>query len=237
MKHIIYAADNEEYILDLIRIHLEKENYEVVSFTDGLSLADALSRRLPDLLVMDISLKGQSGKEILKSLRAYSDLPVIIVSAKCAPSDRVDGLELGCDDYICKPFLPRELVLRIGRILDSPHALPSPEEYPEELCLGNLKILPDTRQACIGDKPFRLTPLEFDFLAYLLRRKGAAVSRQELIREVWQQNWGQGRMPDDLLKRLRRKMAAAGCTAAVETVWGYGCRLSEKIQPSEGENA
>lgn len=232
MKHVIYAADNEEYILDLIRIHLEKENYEVITFADGGSLASALSRRVPDLLIMDIVLKGQNGKEFLKSLRAYSNLPVVIVSAKCSPSDRVVGLELGCDDYMCKPFLPRELVLRINRILGRPRV----HSAPEELCLGNLKMLPDTRQASVGDSPFRLTAQEYSFLEYLLRRKGAAISKQEIIRVIWRQDWGQGRMPDDLLKRLRRKMAAADCTAAVETVWGYGYRLIEKIQPPEGEN-
>ena len=153
-------------------------------------------------------------------------LPIIIVSAKDSPYDRVTGLTLGSDDYLIKPFLPVELVARGKALLRRTGIEQHLPEPSQPLEYGPLVLSPGLRTASLWGEPLTLTPTEFDFLAYLLQNRDRAVSREELLQALWQVDWqADTRAADDLVKRLRRKLRERGSQVRIETVWGYGFRL------------
>ena len=147
-----------------------------------------------------------------------------------SPYDRVTGLTMGCDDYLTKPFLPLELAARIRALLRRTQAAQEATGLSYEgqiLSFGPLRLLTEQRVAFLGETRFPLTPAEFDFLSYLINSKGNAVSRKELLKNLWDLDWqADTRVTDDLVKRLRRKLRDAGSPVQIETVWGFGFRLS-----------
>lgn len=224
MKRVIYVADDEKNIRDLIAAFLRQDGYEVCAFEDGDKLLSAVKERVPDLVVLDIMMSRVDGLEVCSTLRReHPDLAIMIVSAKDSPYERVTGLTLGSDDYLVKPFLPLELVARVRALL---RRSARGEEQSGALTYGTLRLFPESRSAELEGKSLPLTPFEFGFLEYLLRNKGRAVSRQELLSEVWGNSWEcETRAADDLVKRLRRKMREYSSSIYIETVWGYGFRL------------
>lgn len=226
MEDLIYVADDEEHIGLMIKTFLENEGYQVKVFLNGSQLEKGLRTKKPDLLILDIMMPGEDGLSICSRLRRESTLPIILVSAKDSPMDRITGLTLGSDDYIIKPFLPLELVARVKALLRRSGL----RQEREEICYtcGNLILWPDSRKVFIEEEDFPVTPLEFDFLHYLLQFKEKAVEKGELMNQIWKYpKVGESRMPDDLVKRLRRKLRDRQATARIETVWGYGYRLTE----------
>lgn len=230
-KKLIYVADDEENIRSMIQTFLESEGYEVVTFSDGKSVGTAVREKEPDLLILDIMMPGEDGLSVCSELRKRSKLPIIIVSAKDSPLDRVTGLMMGSDDYIVKPFMPLELLARVKALFRrNEMALQAYQEEAELLSCGNMVLKPASRVASVDGSPLSITPVEFDFLCYLCKRKEAAVGKEELLRNVWKKEagFGEERIPDDFIKRLRKKMRDKGSTARIETVWGYGCRITER---------
>lgn len=224
----IYITDDDKATREMIAAFLEREGFSVSTFADGSALLAACEEAVPDLVILDILMPGIDGLSVCASLRhAHERLPIIIVSAKDSPYDRVTGLTLGCDDYMVKPFLPLELAVRVRALLRR-SAFSSPEtESMQDLSFGPLTLYPDRRSAQLAGEPFLLTPTEFDFLAYLMRRAGSAVSRDELLKSLWQVEWqADTRVADDLVKRLRRKLREKNSRVRIETVWGFGFRLS-----------
>lgn len=224
----IYITDDDKATREMIAAFLEREGFSVSTFADGSALLAACEEAVPDLVILDILMPGIDGLSVCASLRhAHERLPIIIVSAKDSPYDRVTGLTLGCDDYMVKPFLPLELAVRVRALLRR-SAFSSPEtESMQDLSFGPLTLYPDRRSAQLAGEPFLLTPTEFDFLAYLMRRAGSAVSRDELLKSLWQVDWqADTRVADDLVKRLRRKLREKNSRVRIETVWGFGFRLS-----------
>lgn len=178
-------------------------------------------------------MPGEDGLSLCTFFRKESGIPIIIVSAKDSPLDRVTGFTLGGDDYITKPFLPLEFLARVKALfrrveLSSREGTVSREGFQ----CGNLSLYPGERRVMVGDEAFPATRTEFDFLQYLMERKEMAVSKEEILKYVWQCCCAkeEQRMPDDLMKRLRKKLKNAQSTARVETVWGYGYRLTERQQ-------
>jgi len=206
---------------------------------DGLSLCNTI-RRGNIFEVSKISEGSHSGnpaehvekKPTLQSyLRQLATVPIIFTSAKDSPLDRVTGLTMGSDDYIVKPFLPIELVARVKALLRRSAMLRTGNDdaEPEALACGNLCIEPAGHRVTVRAEELAVTPMEFSFLLYLCRRKEAAVPKAEILQAVWDVSSynADTRMSDDLVKRLRKKLAAADSTARVETVWGFGYRLTE----------
>lgn len=183
---------------------------------------------LPELVILDVMMPKMDGFSVCSSLRQqYPQLPMIIVSAKDSPYDRVTGLTLGCDDYLIKPFLPLELVARVRALLRRVSSQ-TPENKSGTLTFGSLELSTDYHSATLNQKPLTLTPTEFDFLAYLIRHQDRAVSREELLKALWQVNWqADTRAADDLVKRLRKKFRDMQSPIQIETIWGYGFRLQE----------
>ena len=204
MAKRIYVADDELHIRTLIQTFLVNEGYEVETFEDGNSLFDAFHASCPDLIILDVMMPGMDGFALCTAIRRESRVPIIIVSAKDAPMDRVTGITLGSDDYMVKPFLPLELVARVKALFRRAGYIR--QDAGETLVCANLSLDPRSRCMTVDGAHFSVTPTEFAFLPdYDLDT----------------------RVADDLVKRLRRKFREAGCRAAIETVWGYGFRLEE----------
>lgn len=232
MAERIYVADDELHIRTLIQTFLANEGYEVEIFGDGDSLYRAFKERCPELIILDIMMPGTDGLNLCAKIRGESQVPIIIVSAKDSPLDRVTGITLGSDDYMVKPFLPLELVARVKALIRRSQY--SRAEKPVALCCGNMRLEQGARVITVGGENFSVTPMEFDFLSYMLEKNGKAASKQELLQKVWKlPDYSlETRVADDLVKRLRRKLKEAGCSAYIKTVWGFGFRMSEE---KEGE--
>ena len=223
MKHI-FVVDDEKNIRDLIKIYLQKEGYEVTLFKDGQELIREIERIRPTLLILDIMLPGSDGLEICKSIRNISDLPIIFVSARDGEFDRVLGLELGGDDYLTKPFSPRELVVRVKNIIKR---LEKSERSPfEAKILKDLVIYPERRLLEKDGKEIKFTSREYELLVFFLINPNRPFTREQLIEKVWGYDYmGDTRIVDDLVKRVRKKLQESNSEVEIVTVWGYGYRV------------
>lgn len=223
----IFLADDEKNIRDLMKTFLVSAGYTVRAFENGDELLRACADRLPDLVILDVMMPGTDGLSVCAALRARSPaLPLLIVSAKDDPYDRVTGLSVGSDDYMVKPFLPLELVARVKALLRRAAANERPKEEPA-LTFGALTLDKARRTAALGGRELLLTPTEFAFFAYMIAQNGRAVSRKELLDALWAMDFETDtRAADDLVKRLRKKLRGAGGEVEIETVWGYGFRLA-----------
>lgn len=230
MDRMIYFVDDEKNIRELIEAFLLQAGFEVRTFADGESFLEAFADNKPDLAVVDIMLPGVDGLELCKTVKKTDALvPVIIVSAKDSPYDRVVGFAACCDDYLVKPFLPLELVYRIKMLLRRVNdgSTGNKDGVDEAYSFGGLSIYPKGRTAKLNGETLTLTPSEFDFLLYMLKNKERAIKREELLKYVWRTEYQfDTRATDDLVKRLRRKLREKQSDVHIETVWGYGFRLS-----------
>lgn len=234
MANLIYIADDEKNIRQMMKLFLESEGFAVETFADGAELRRAVRLKTPDMIILDVMMPGEDGFRLCSSFRREYSIPIMIVSAKDTPLDRVTGLTLGSDDYMTKPFLPLEFVARVKALFRrarlSAETAPSQPPATDLYVCGTLRLSKQERQAYVEGEKFQLTPTEFDFLLYLMERQDTAVSKEELLEQIWgfQGTKDNLRMSDDLLKRLRKKMRQAQTTARIETVWGYGYRLTAK---------
>lgn len=230
MSQLLYIADDEKNVLDMLSSFMEREGYDVRTFSDGESLLAACEETMPDLVVLDIIMPGMDGLSVSTALRQKNKkLPIIIISVKGSSFDRVTGLTLGCDDYIIKPFLPLELSIRARTLLQRGRTGTESEctESALNISFGPLVLNPGQHTATLDGAPFALSPTEFSFLIYLIERQGSAVSRKELLGTLWQVKWDVNtRAADDLVKRLRRKFRKKNSPIRIETVWGYGFRIA-----------
>ncbi len=227
MKPQILVVDDEPDAVELVAFNLKAAGYDVVAATDGeeaLKQARALS---PSLIVLDLMLPEVDGLEVCKILRRdpqTSGIPILMLTAKAAEIDRVLGLELGADDYVTKPFSPRELVLRIKRLLRSG---PPAEEKPDRIEWKELCIDVARHQVTAKGKPVELTATEFKLLTLLAQRRGRVQSREQLLQDVWgYENLIDTRTVDTHMRRLREKLGPAA--KYLDTVRGVGYRFVEE---------
>ena len=235
MSDKIYLADDEKNIRNLMEAFLVQEGFEVRTFANGDDLYEGCCREVPDLVILDIMMPGTDGLSICSRLRQkIAKLPIIIVSAKDSPFDRVTGLTLGSDDYLVKPFLPLELVARVRALLRRTKVQEESRQEEKVLIYGPLSMSMEFRTARMSGEPLPLTPTEFDFLAYLVKNKGRAVGREELLKVLWKMNWqADTRAADDLVKRLRRKLRECDSPVQIITVWGFGFHLELEVSDYE----
>lgn len=224
MKHI-FVVDDERNIRDLIKKYLEKEGFEVTLFSSEQSLLAEIGRMHPDLMVLDINLPGRDGLELCREIRKSNDLPIVFVSARDEEFDRILGLELGGDDYITKPFSPRELVVRVKNILKR---LDKPGPQLEQIVLKDIVLYTGRRYIEKDGLEIKLTAKEYELFSFLMRNLNRSFTREHLIEMVWGYDYlGDDRIVDDLVKRIRRKLLASGSGVEITTVWGYGYRLDD----------
>ncbi len=228
MAHQIFVADDNKEMREVIRSHLENDGFSVDCYGDGTALIAACENRAPDLVITNVLLPKMDGLSICARLRrTLPQIPVILLSARDDAFERVTGFTFGCDDYVVIPFLPLELVARVRAVLRRCGDPGAATQENHRLIYGPLTLDPEQRTACIAGTALALTPAEFDFLAYLAERGGTAVSRKELLKNLWKSEWqADTRATDDLVKRLRRKLREIDSPVRIETVWGFGFRLA-----------
>lgn len=222
----ILVVDDEEHIIELVELYLEKEGYRVTSALDGDAAVEKFLSEKPDLLVLDIMLPGKDGLEVLREIRKTSQVPVIMLTARESEVDKVVGLELGADDYLTKPFSPRELVARVKAVL---RRSKPPAEEAEEL-LERRGLTMDSRRRRVdvdGVGEVELTAKEFDLLHVLASNPGIVLTRDRLMEKVWGYEYvGDTRTVDVYIRHLREKLADnAESPRFIETVRGVGYRF------------
>ena len=216
-RGLVLVVEDETAIADVIRMYLERAGYRVEVVGDGLTALDVIRSRRPAAIVLDVGLPGLDGVEVCRRLRAADDwTPLLFVTARDDEIDRVVGLELGADDYVTKPFSPRELVARITGLLRR-GARTGGEEA---LVAGEVRVEPAGRRVFVAADEVHLTATEFDLLAYLMARTGRVVTREQLLTEVWgHQSVAGTRTVDVHVAQLRAKLGPA---SPVRTVRGVG---------------
>lgn len=230
MKHI-FVIDDDANIRQLILRYLEKEGYKVTVFENADSVLDAFNAMQPDALVLDIMMPGSmDGLDLCKKIRAVSQVPIIFVSAKDEAVDRIIGLELGADDYLSKPFSPRELLVRLKIIFRRIEPVMVTEQETSVYQIKDLKIDDSKRVCTVNHTEVPLTNNEYMLLSYLVKNKNISFTRENLIQNIWGYDYvGESRMIDDLVKRLRKKLKSADAQVEITTVWGYGYRIDDNL--------
>jgi DNA-binding response OmpR family regulator len=223
----VLVVDDEEHILELARLYLSREGYQVEPVADGSQALARFAQVKPDLVVLDIMLPGVDGLTICREIRKLSQVPIIMLSARDEITDKVVGLELGADDYLTKPFHPQELVARAKALLRRTRQEP---DQPEVIRAGLLEIDLGRHEVRHGENRIQLRPKEFDLLALLARHPGRVYQRTELLDLVWGYDFpGYTRTVDVHVQQVREKLAAAGVSdPSIDTVWGVGYRLELK---------
>lgn len=228
MSKLIYAADDEINIRQLIQSFLEEEGYEVETFETGDELLEKFKQKPSDLVILDVMMPGTDGLSICNTIRKFSSVPILILTARDTTADYVTGITLGCDDYFTKPFSPVMLTMRVKamfRRVELDKAIP----YDEKLEYGDIQIMPKQKVAKCNGADLKLTITELNVLQYLMEKNGNAVSRDELLEKIWgYTSEVETRVTDDNIKRIRKKMNQQGSNVEIVTVWGYGFKLAIK---------
>jgi two-component system, OmpR family, response regulator MprA len=214
----VLVVEDDEPIADVLRRTLRQEGHEVRSAADGVEALAVAEEFVPDLVVLDLGLPKLDGVEVLRRLRAESDAPILVLTARAELDDRVEGLDSGADDYIVKPFERRELLARIRALLRR-----RPPRGSASLAVGDLRLNPDTREVWRGDRQIELTNREFELLEYLMRNERLVVSRERLLEEVWGYDpLAMTNTIDVFVSNLRRKLEAEGEPRVLHTKRGAG---------------
>jgi len=224
----IYVADDEKNIRDVIFSFLSKEGFVVKTFETGDELFMAFQNERPDLVILDVIMPGTDGFVISSRIRKMSNIPIIMVSARDSEIDRITGISLGSDDYLTKPFSPMELVARVKAMFRRIDMDTGSNEAKGNFSFANIRVETVSRDVLIGAEKIELTPTEFLLLIYFIKNNTKAISREELLKNVWKYDFEiDTRATDDVVKRLRKKLILAGASAKIESVWGYGFKLQE----------
>lgn len=224
---MIYVADDEKNIRDLIESFLKNDGFEVKTFENGELLYKAFLAKPSDMIILDIMMPGIDGLTLCSKIRETHNVPIIIVSARDSELDRITGITIGSDDYLVKPFSPIELVARVKAIFRRMEYVQS-ETTDTELTFGDLTIRLKTRDVLQNGKLFETTPTEFALLTYLFKNKDRAVSREELLKNVWQFDFEvDSRATDDVVKRLRKKLVSSN--VKITAVWGFGFKIEMEM--------
>jgi DNA-binding response OmpR family regulator len=227
-KHIL-VVDDEPNIREVVELYLRREGFEVEVVGDGVAALAAIERKPPDLIVLDLMLPGLGGIQVTRKLRQDAqEIPIIMLTAKSDEADRVAGLELGADDYLTKPFSPKELVARVKAVLRRASAKPLVDPQAKPLSLGELTLNPTTRQVWIRDQEAALTAKEFDLLWFFMSHPGQVFTRDQLLNSVWSYDFfGDASTVTVHVRRLREKIETdPNKPEYVLTVWGVGYKFA-----------
>lgn len=231
MGALILLVEDEKKIRDMLSRHLEQEGFRIAQAADGLEALRLWQDIKPELIVLDIMLPALSGWEVLKRIRQKNNTPIILLTARADEVDKLLGLELGADDYITKPFSPRELTLRIKAVLRRI----GPHEQASNVSFSNLTITPERLEALIGDTPLTLTPTEFKIILLLAENPGQVFSRLHILERVFGDIYeGYERTIDTHISNLRHKIEATGRSEfSIKTVYGIGYKIIAEEQGND----
>lgn len=225
-RPLALVVDDDVTVRDVVTRYLDRAGYRVDVAGDGEAALRAVADRVPDVVVLDLMLPRLGGLEVCRRLRRDSvGVPIVMLTALGEEEDRVLGLELGADDYVTKPFSPRELVLRVASVLRRSRELPARDTGIEPVVDGDLRVDVPGRRAFLADRELALTVREFDLLAFLVRRPGQVFTRAELLERVWGWDFGDQSTVTVHVRRLREKVEADPTNPVrIATVWGVGYR-------------
>lgn len=217
--------EDDKKLCDFLRDYLSKEGFEVEAIQAGEEALERFQVAEPDIVILDLMLAGVDGLEVCRRIRSLSDTPIIILTAKGEEAYRVAGLELGADDYVVKPFSPRELLARVKAVLRRSQFWR--EQKGKRLSFPDLALDLARREATVMGKPVELTRREFDLLWLLARHPGRVFTREQILSSAWGEAFPESeeRTVDQHVRRIRRKLKEAGAKSKVETVWGVGYRF------------
>jgi two-component system alkaline phosphatase synthesis response regulator PhoP len=221
----ILVVDDAPHIIELATLYLENEGYRVISADDGTQALRQIEAERPALVILDLMLPEMDGWEVCRQVRASSNLPIIVLTARSDDVDKIVGLELGADDYVTKPFNPRELVARVKAVLRRADAPSTPGAGAEgSVHAGQLTVDPARREARLGGQLLELRTKEFDLLRVLAEHQGIVLTRQQLLDLAWGFDYyGETRTVDVHVAHLRQQLGDS--PVAIETVWGVGYKL------------
>ena len=223
-KHTVLICDDNMAIHSSITSYLKAEGIEVISAFDGETALNELHRQNVDVMILDVMLPGMDGYEVCREVRKYSDVYIIMLSAKGEELDRIVGLEVGADDYVSKPFSPREVVIRIKKALKRMH----PKQEPKTLALAELTILPDSYEVYVRGQKIDMTSKEIDVLSFLVSNAGKALTREHILNAAWgYEYYGDTRVVDSLIKRLRQKLSRGDVHIIIRSIYGVGYTIEE----------
>jgi two-component system OmpR family response regulator len=225
----ILVADDDAHIRDVITFALENAAMTVLAATNGNEALMHFSHSKPDCVILDINMPGRDGLEVCRAIRTRSQVPILFLTARDEEIDRIVGLEMGADDYVVKPFSPRELVARVRAILRRTNAMASHEEEQADqpmLALGDLRLDSASHVANLGAPDLELTAIEMRILASLVRANGRVLTRQRILDGAWDDNIHVGdRTVDSHVRNIRAKARSLGCDDIITTVHGVGFRI------------
>lgn len=229
MKHSIYIADDEKNIRELIKNFLESDGYSVTAFENGDKLLAEFRQKPADLVILDIMMPGSDGLTICRTLREETNIPIIILSARDSDLDYVQGITIGGDDYLVKPFRPTELLMHVRSLLrrmdmNSKGSLNQRDEH--DLSVGDLTCRAGSNTVKCRSKPLNLTQTELKMLIFMMNDPEKAFSRKELLETIWGYDAEvETRVTDETMRRLRKKLVTAGSSVSIQTVWSIGYKL------------
>ena len=223
-RYTILICDDSEALREGLSLYLEEEGHHVLTAENGHAALDILNRRKVDVLLLDIMMPGMDGYDTCRRIRSFSDVYIIILSARSQEIDRVFGLEVGADDYVTKPFSSREIMMRIERAMERIR----PRQQANELSLAELSVMPETFQVFISGEEIHLSSKEFTLLHYMITNKGKVLTRENILNAVWNFDYyGDTRVIDGIVKRLRKKLNRPDVHFSLKTIYGIGYKLSE----------
>jgi len=224
MPELILVVDDEPKIVRIARDYLEKNGFRVITAADGHAALATARREKPDLIILDLMLPLMDGREVCKTLRRESDVPIIMLTALAEEVDQVTGLEIGADDYITKPFSPRAMIARVRALLRRTKGEVKP---PSVIRVGGLEIDPDRYSVTFNDEPIKLTPNEFKLLQLIAARPGQTLTREQLLDNMHGIASSFDRSIDSHIKNLSKELESASGVNRIETVYGIGYRFVE----------
>lgn len=227
----LLVVDDEWIMRNLLRIYLTKNGFQVTEAANGYEALKFIEQQSFDLILLDVMMPGMDGWEVCKQIRQTKHIPIIMLTARTETKDKVQGLTLGADDYVVKPFEPDELMARIFALLRRSGISDLSNNVPNLIQFQNIQISPDARQVKVMDQQIELTPKEFDLLRFLAEHPNRAFTREVCLEQVWGGNYlGDTRTVDTHVKNIREKLRGAGLPyAPIQTVWGIGY----KFEPAE----
>jgi DNA-binding response OmpR family regulator len=224
----VLVVDDDQNVLELVKLYGEREGFEVIGVNDGDKVLATFDRENPDVVILDIMLPGMDGLTLCRNLRSIRMIPIIMLTAKGEEADRVLGLEMGADDYVSKPFSPRELVARIKAVLRRTQPVDVTTNW--KLKYPGLEIEADIRRVLVNNTEIEVTPREFDLLYHLAQNPRRVFTREELLSAVWGYNYfGDQRTVDVHIRRLRTKLEPL-LHEYLTTVWGVGYQFTPPVK-------
>lgn len=231
MNKLIYVADDEQNIRELIKSFLEEEGFEVRLFENGDLLLKEFDKEQPDMVILDVMMPGTDGFSTCMTIRKKSDLPIILLTARDSDADYITGFTMGCDDYFTKPFSPIRLTMRVKAIFKRLSNTEGRIQESLELSCGDILIKTSEKAVYCKDTEVKLTNTEYALLSYMIENQEKAISREDMLSAVWgYDSEVETRVTDDIIRRLRKKLLNVESEVFIETIWGFGFKIGSRVK-------